>query len=55
MPDTTLDMQGIIGVPSDVKLKDVFNNIKRWHENNSENFDSIKKMYEIQRKNKSKT
>lgn len=37
LADASLDMQGQvnIGVPSDIKLQDVLNNMKRWCEENT--------------------
>jgi len=30
LPDTSLNLQGTIGVPSYVKLQDIFNNMEKW-------------------------
>lgn len=32
LPDTSLDMQGTIGVPSDLKIQDVLSDMQRWNE-----------------------
>ena len=52
LPDATLDMQGTIGVPSDVKLEDVLRDMRRWSENNAEELETVKQLYKLQRKKK---
>jgi hypothetical protein len=52
LPDTALDMQGTIGVPSDIKLQDVLEDMGRWSDNNAENLEVLKQLYELQRKKK---
>lgn len=49
LPDTSLNMQGTLGVPSDLKLQDVFNDMKRWGDENSENFERMSEAYESYR------
>lgn len=36
LPDAPLNMQGTMGVPSDLKLQDVLNDMKNWGEENSD-------------------
>lgn len=52
LPNTTLDMQSTIGVPSDIKLEEVLNYMARWRENNAENLELMKQLYELQHKKK---
>lgn len=52
LPDTSLDMQGTLGVSSDLKLQDVFTDINRWSTENSENLAALQKIYEMQRNKK---
>lgn len=49
LPDTHLNMQCTIGVPSDITLQDVFEDMKRWSELNPEaNKKVIKALYKLQ-------
>ncbi len=49
LPDTSLDMQGTIGVPSDLKLRDVLHDMQRWNEENSETLEGLAELYSRQR------
>jgi len=53
VPDTSLDMQGTIGVPSDVKLQDVLTDMERWGDENSEILKGLSELYNLQRKTSS--
>lgn len=48
-PDANLDMQGTLGVPSDLKLQDVLGDMQRWGEENSENLSKLVEIYQTQR------
>jgi hypothetical protein len=52
LPDITLDMQGTIGVPSDIEVKDVLSDMLRWNENNPETVEAMTQLYQLQRKKK---
>jgi hypothetical protein len=52
LPDTALDMQGTIGVPSDINLEDVLEDMGRWYDHNAEDLEVIKQLYKLQRKKK---
>ena len=41
LPDIPLDMQGTMGVTSDLKLQDVVSDMKKWGEENSENLEAL--------------
>ena len=44
LPDTNLDMQGTIGVPSDLKIQDVLRDMQRWNEENSEYLEGLQEV-----------
>jgi hypothetical protein len=48
-PDASLDMQGTIGVSSDIRLEDILNDMKRWSEESSEELQALSKLYKMQR------
>jgi hypothetical protein len=52
LPDTSLNMQGTIGVPSDINLEDVLEDMGRWYDHNPEDLEVIKQLYKLQRKKK---
>lgn len=45
LPDAKLDMQGTIGVPSDLKLQDVLTDMKRWKYENEDHVNELFKKY----------
>jgi hypothetical protein len=51
LPDTPLNMQGTIGMPSDIKLQDVFEDMKRWIEEDENAIQQVvRTLYELQRR-----
>jgi hypothetical protein len=49
MPDAKLDMQGTIGVPSDITLQEVFEDMAKWNDENQETMQTLQKLYNDQR------
>jgi len=49
LPDTSLDMQSTIGVPSDLKIQDVLSDIQRWTKESSEYVDRLAEAFKKQR------
>lgn len=52
LPNPSLDMEGTIGVPSDLKIQDVLHDMQQWDKENSEIIDGLNKLYNIQRDKK---
>ena len=48
LPNTPLDMSGTIGVPSDIKLQDVFEDMNQWRKDNAEILDALADLYKRQ-------
>jgi len=49
LPNTSLNMQNTLGVPSDFKLQDVLNDMERWSDENSESLSTLSDFYKAQR------
>ncbi len=46
LPDVPLNMQGTLGVPSDLKLQDVLRDMQQWGEENAEHFQELAEYFE---------
>jgi len=52
LPNVPLDMQGTLGVPSDLKLTDVLNDMKEWGEENADDLEELAKYFAKKRQKK---
>lgn len=50
LPDTPLDMQGTIGVPSEIKLEDVLQDMRKWSDDNSVELEALREIFKEQRR-----
>lgn len=49
MPDTTVNMQGTIGVPIDIRLEDVLKDMKKWGDYNDKEIEALNQVWQLHR------